>query len=484
VGESISGDRDRAAPATAAPEPAEPGAVRSRSDLGPDERTELDLLRVEVAGLRRQQAAAARRRRIRWRTPVASLLIVLGCLLAPLSVLGVWTANQVANTDRYLANVQPLISEPSVQHALTDRLSLAITSRLDVPALVSQAAAALDRQGATRAGNLLDATSGSIASGVNGFIHEQIGKFVASPRAAQLWAQANRSLHTQMVKVLSGQSGSALTVVNGQAVLNLGPLIDQVKANLAAEGLTVVSKIPHVNPTYPLFPSSYLTRAQSGYQLLTILKIVLPIAVLILFGIGIYIARSHRRALIGAGLGLAAAMLVLGVALAIGRSIMLGSLPAGSSAPAAADAYDILVRYIREGLRVLLVVGLIVAVGAFFTGPAVTAVKTRGALKAGLGWIRASGENVGLRTGLAGTWTYAHRKGLRLSAVAIASLVFVFWSQPTGLVALVIAIILLIVLGLIELIGRPPATAAAGRVLVQQAGDHWRQCGACTRPAS
>jgi hypothetical protein len=38
----------------------------------------------------------------------------------------------------------------------------------------------------------------------------------------------------------------------------------------------------------------------------------------------------------------------------------------------------------------------------------------------------------------------------------------VFWSQPTGLVALVIAIILLVVLGLIELIGRPPATTATG----------------------
>jgi len=67
-------------------------------------------------------------------------------------------------------------------------------------------------------------------------------------------------------------------------------------------------------------------------------------------------------------------MLVLGAALAIARSVLLGDLPASVSAPAAADAYDILVRFIREGLRVLLVVGLIVAAGAFFTGPSATAV--------------------------------------------------------------------------------------------------------------
>ena len=43
-------------------------------------------------------------------------------------------------------------------------------------------------------------------------------------------------------------------------------------------------------------------------------------------------------------------------------------------ADAAAVLYDTLVRFIRDGLRMLLVVGLIVAIGAFFTGPSVTAV--------------------------------------------------------------------------------------------------------------
>ena len=57
-----------------------------------------------------------------------------------------------------------------------------------------------------------------------------------------------------------------------------------------------------------------------------------------------------------------------------------------------------------------------------------------------------------------GTWTYAHRKVLRISAVALATLVFVFWGQPTAAVVIVIAVLLLVVLGLIELIGgRPPA---------------------------
>lgn len=71
--------------------------------------------------------------------------------------------------------------------------------------------------------------------------------------------------------------------------------------------------------------------------------------------------------------------------------------------------------------------------------------------------VRDHGELAGLRTGPVGTWTYAHRKALRIGATVIAVLVFAFWGKPTGVVVIGIAAVLLTVLGLIELIGRPPA---------------------------
>src|SRR6185437_8754167 len=173
-------------------------------------------------------------------------------------------------------------------------------------------------------------------------------------------------------------------------------------------------------------------------------------------------ARSHRRALIAAGLGFAASMLVLGAGLTIARSIYLNSVPNNVlPSDAAAVMFDTLVRFIRQALRTLLVVGLVVAIGAFFTGPSVTAVRTRHAFSSGLAWVRTSGEHAGLRTGPVGRWTYGHRTALRICAVALAALLFVFWGQPTGLVVIVIVILLLVVLGLIELIGRPPAQPEA-----------------------
>jgi hypothetical protein len=132
-------------------------------------------------------------------------------------------------------------------------------------------------------------------------------------------------------------------------------------------------------------------------------------------------------------------------------------------ADAAAAAFDTIVRFIKQGLRVLLVLGLVVAAAGFITGPSVTAVKTRQAFRTALGVIRGTGERAGLSTVPTGEWIYRHRTPLRGGAVAIAALAFIFWSNPTGLVVLLIAIVLAVLLGMIELVGRPPgAISPAG----------------------
>lgn len=406
----------------------------------------------------RPPAGKARRRRFTWRAPIAVLLIVVGCVLAPVSVLAVWTANQVADTGTYVANVTPLIHDPAIQRALTNKITNEIVTRVDVPALTSQAAAALNQKGLSKPAALVKGFSGSLSSAVQGFVHGQIAKIVTGPRMAAAWVKVNRAAHQQLVAALSGRSGGALVVSNGQVTLDLAPLITVAKQDLVARGLTVASKIPIVHTTFALFPSKNLEKAQSAYRLINALKIVLPILTLLLLGLGVLVARRHRRALIGAALGLSASMLVLGAGLFIARSLYLGSVPSGTLPPdAAAAAFDILVRFIRTALRTLLVAGLVVAAGAFLAGPSAAAVRVRSWFSSGLGWIRNSGESAGLRTGPVGRWTYAHRRGLRIGAVALAALVFVFWGQPTVPVVVLIVILLLVVLGLIELIGRPPA---------------------------
>jgi hypothetical protein len=437
------------------------GPAADGSGLSRDDQAELERLRAEVRELRARPAEPAPRRHVGWRAPVAVVLIVLGCILAPISVLGVWTANQVSNTDRYVANVEPLVHEPAVQNALTDKITNEITAQVNVTGYAKQAAAALNSKGLPRVGTLLNNFAPQINSAFTSFVHGQVHKVVTGPKFAQLWVQANTRIHAQLVKVLSGEGSKSVTISNGQVVLNLGPFINLVKQDLAARGLSIVTKLPYINPTFSLFSAKYLVKAQTGYRLINDLKIVLPILALVLLAAGVYVARRHRRALIGAGLGVAISMLVLAAGLLIFRSIYLSSIPSSVPADAAAVLFDTFVRFIKDGLRLLLVIGLVVAAGAFLTGPSVTAVRTRGAFTSGFGWVRHSAEHLGLRTGPVGRWTYAHRRALRIAAVALAALIFVFWGQPSAAVVIVIVVLLLVVLALIELIGsRPPATPA------------------------
>ncbi|HEX3488305.1 MAG TPA: hypothetical protein VHU92_03150 [Streptosporangiaceae bacterium] len=449
----------------------EPGSAGDGSALSSGERAELARLRAQVAELHRAPAGR-QRRRVGWRGPVATILIAAGCVLAPVSVLAVWTANQVSDTSRYVANMAPLIRDPAVTSALTDKITTEVSSHLDVTAYTSSAASALASHGLPRAATLLKSFGPSISSAVTGFIHTRVHKIVTSPAFARLWDQVNRVAHTQLVRALSGPGSSAITIKNGQVTVGLGPFIDLVRHNLAARGLTIVSRLPPINPTFTLFSAKYLVKAQTAYRLINDLKIVLPLLSLFLLAAGVYVARSHRRALIGAGLGLALSMFVLAAGLLIFRSVYLNSVPNSRlPANAAAALFDNLVRFIRAGLRTLLVAGLVIALGAFLTGPSVTAVRTRAGISGGLRWVREHGEAAGLRTGPVGQWTYVHRRALRIGAVALAALVFVFWGKPTAAVVILIVVLLLVVLGLIELIGRPPPPSVPAPAGPAPAGD-------------
>jgi hypothetical protein len=275
----------------------EPGPGGVGPTLSSGERAELERLPAENQELRRPPPGR-QRRRIGWRAPVATILIVLGCVLAPVSVLAVWTANQVSDTSRYVANMAPLIRDPAVTSALTDKITSQVSSHLDITGYTSSAAGALASHGLPRAATLLKNFGPNIASAVTGFIHTQVHKIVTSPAFARLWDQVNRVAHTQLVKALSGQGSSSITIKNGQVTVGLGPFIDQVKHNLAGRGLTIVNRLPPINPTFPLFSAKYLVKAQTAYRLLNDLKIVLPILALVLLAAGVYAeqqAAGRRR---------------------------------------------------------------------------------------------------------------------------------------------------------------------------------------------
>jgi hypothetical protein len=444
--------------------------------LSADERAELERLRAELAALRAQvgqEGAAARDTepapgavrvaRKRWRTIVATLLIVVACVLAPLSVAAIWTRNQVTNTDRYVATVAPLADDPAIQAAITDQITVQVFNYIDVPGLTNQAVDALAGRGLSPAlAAQLRALAVPIASGVQSFTRSQVGKVVESDAFADAWVQANRAAHDELVKALTGEGGGSVTVENDTVSVNLAAFIQTVKQRLVDAGFSVAARIPEVNASFVLFQSQDITRARSAFNLLNTLGVWLPVIAIVLLVLGVYVAKDHRRALVGAGIGVAVSMVVLALGLAVFRSIYLDAVPA-TVLPhdAAAVLYDTVVRFLRLGLRLVLVLGLVVAAGAFLTGRSVTAVRTRQGLSHAIGWLAGGAERAGFSTGPVGTWVYANKRALRVGAVTLAALALVFWDRPTGKVVLGLTLALLVVLAVIEFLGRRPAQGAA-----------------------
>ncbi|MFL5878616.1 MAG: hypothetical protein ACJ782_00645 [Actinomycetota bacterium] len=448
--------------------------MSENSGMSVDERAELERLRSENAALRAQagrggaadqdtvRLPGGQPARQRWRTVVATLLIVVACVLAPLSVVAIWTRNQVTNTDRYVATVSPLASDPAIQAAIADQITTQVFTYIDIKGLTTQALDALSSRGLSpQVASQLEAFSVPIANGVQSFTRDQVGKIVASDAFTNAWIQANRTAHAELVKALTGEGGGAITVENDTVSVNLAAFIQTVKAQLVASGFTLAERIPQVNASFVLFQSKDITRVRSGFNLLNTLGIWLPIIALILLVLGVYVAKDHRRALVGAAVGVAVSMVVLALALAVFRSIYLDAVPA-TVLPhdAAAVLYDTIVRFLRLGLRTILVLALVVAAGAFLTGRSVTAVRTREGVGRAIGWLQGGAEQAGFSTGPVGAWVYANKRALRIGAVTLAALVLVFWGRPTGKVVLGLTLALLVVLAIIEFLGRRPGPAA------------------------
>ena len=188
----------------------EPYPATDGPELSPDERAELDGCEPRRPSSR-PRGGAGRRRHFSWRTPVSIVLIVLGCILGPVAVLGVWAGTEVSDTGRWVATVEPLIHDPAIQAVLTDKITKQITSQLNLTGTIDQASAQLNDKGLPRISSLLKTFGPQIASAVTGFIHSTVQRIISGPRVAKLWVQVNTVAHQAVVKVLSGEGNGAVS---------------------------------------------------------------------------------------------------------------------------------------------------------------------------------------------------------------------------------------------------------------------------------
>lgn len=440
------------------------------SDMTADSAAEVARLRAEVARLQGELQAVSHEQTGShggwWRVPIVAICLVLVGVLAPLSIVATWAHDEVSDTDRYVETVAPLADSPEVQAAVTARLTDRIMGLLDVEAVTKDAIDALAARGLRqRAVAGLTALSGPLTQGVENFVGTQVGRIVASDEFADAWAQANRVAHTQMVAVLTGETGEAVQVSGGTVQLNLGEVIDRVKERLVDAGFTLASRIPQVSAEVTLFQSADLARAQTAFRLLDAAARALPIVALVLLGIAIAVSRRRRRTLTIGALVIAGSMLALGAALNLFRIAYLDAVPSDAiPADAAAVIFDEIVNFIRLNLRALLVISLAVAFVAWVSGPEQAPAAVRRGTTRVLDTVRHRRDSAGLGTGPVGDFVYTYRVPLRVVVLGGAVLVYALADHPTGAWTLVVVGVAALILLVLELLSGRPAVTTHGPV--------------------
>src|SRR4029077_1976699 len=116
---------------------------------------------------------------LRW--TASGLLIVLVAVLLLNSLLARFTRSEILDTDRYVATVAPLGSDPAIQDEITDQVTRQIFTRLDVEKITQEALTAL-AENAPRVPPQVVGLAPVIAGQAEGFIRDTVHSLVTSDK--------------------------------------------------------------------------------------------------------------------------------------------------------------------------------------------------------------------------------------------------------------------------------------------------------------
>lgn len=338
---------------------------------------EVEALQAEVEELRSYKATVEAKRAgsHRWRRWLVALLIVLACVIAAGANVAVWLKGVALNTNAWVAAVGPLSRDPAVGLAISDFVVKELFASVDAEQLVSEALPP-------------EATflTAPIVGAVQNFARDLTVEVINSDQFNQIWIAANQFAHQQLVSLLRDQSG-LFYISQGDVTVDLSPLIDVVQDRLGPTALALFEEVslPEDSGKLVVYEAARVAELQRAVTILDRLGWLLPLLSLVAFAVALWVSLWRRRTLLYSGIGLAITMLLSLLVFRLVRQSVLNQIVNGLYRAAAEAIWSIVLGGLFTQTIVLLVVGLIIAVGAWLAGPNPRAVATRSAVAGFLG---------------------------------------------------------------------------------------------------
>jgi hypothetical protein len=302
----------------------------------------------------------------RGRRRTVRALVVLGSILAFLSVFAIWTERQALNTDDWVSTSGRLLENRTIREALSDYLVDQLYENVDVRKELEE----------ILPGDTKD-LAGPAAGGLRQVAGQGAEKVLETSTAQDLWEEANRTTHEQLLAVLENKK-EAVETDEGNVSLNLGQLLQ----NLAGEvgiGESLTEKLPPDAAQIEILKSDELKTAQDIAIAIKGLALLLSLLTFACFAAAIYLSRDGRWVtVLLSGAGLIAAGFAVIVTRQIAGGIVVDQLVTTESAkPAGEAAWDIGTSLMTSIATTVIVVGVLFLVAGWLASPTTGARATR-----------------------------------------------------------------------------------------------------------
>lgn len=304
------------------------------------------------------QATTPPRAITRRRLILVDALVWFTTVLAVVGIFAVWANRQLFDPDNWANTSTQLLQDGKIRTVAANYIVDQLYANVNVAALLKSG---LPKQFQPLAGPAAGALRNVAVQGTE--------QALARPRIQSLWEQANRAAAQTLVAIVNGGKG-AVKVNGGRVTLNLASIVDQIASRLGLPS-GISSKLPPSIADLTVLKSDQLKLVQNGGKALKGLALVLTILVPLLYALAILLARGHRRRTL---MTVGFAGVFAGVMVLLGRSIIQSQVTSSlvsddSIRPAVRDAVGIGTSMLGEVASAVIVVGLALALAAWFAGP-------------------------------------------------------------------------------------------------------------------
>ncbi len=285
-------------------------------------------------------------------------LVILGSFLAFLSVFAIWTERQALNTDDWVNTSGRLLENETIRSALSDYLVDQLYENVDVRKELEE----------ILPGDTKD-LAGPAAGGLRQVAGQGAEKALETSTAQQLWEEANRTTHEQLLAVLENKK-EAVETDEGNVKLNLGSLLTNL-AQQVGIGESLAEKLPPDAAQIEILKSDQLKTAQDIVVAIKGLALILSLLTFVCFGGAIYLSRDGRWVtVLLSGVGLVAAGFAVIVVRHIAGGVVVDQLVTAESAkPAGEAAWDIGTSLMTSIATTVIVIGILFLVAGWLASP-------------------------------------------------------------------------------------------------------------------